>query len=94
MSVSSLCVFKGNAVEGGTVVAVSADVSSNYLTLAGTQLIQTRSMLCRNEGREGEEKRCSEGKKGNGKGGRQKAGRKREKILFPVNARSLNASVN
>lgn len=35
------------------MVAVSADVSSNYLTLTGRQLIQTWSMLCRNEGREG-----------------------------------------
>lgn len=72
------------------MVAVSADVSSNYLTLRGRQLIQTRSMLCRNEGREG---KCSEGKKGTVRG--KTEGREKErKILFPVNAQSLNASVN
>lgn len=65
------------------MVAVSADVSSNYLTLAGTQLIQTRSMLCRNEGREGEEKRCSEGKKGNGKGGETEGREKERENSFP-----------
>lgn len=59
------------------MVAVSADVSSNYLTLTGRQLIQTRSMLCRNEGREGEEKKCSEGKKGTVRG--ETEGREKER---------------
>lgn len=63
------------------MVAVSADVRSNYLTLTGRQLIQTRSMLCRNEGREGEEKKCSEGKKGTVRGGDRRQGERERKFF-------------
>lgn len=45
------------------MVAVSADVSSNYLTLTGRQLIQTRPILSRNEGTVGKRRSVVEERK-------------------------------
>lgn len=69
---SSFAPSKGTWCKVELWFAVSADVSSNYLTLTGRQLIQTWLILNRNEGRR-EEKKRSEGKKGivRGAGGRE-----------------------
>lgn len=86
------------------VIAFSAAVSGNYLTLTARHLIQTLPTLeKKNETRrgkkEGEERRkriAEKGKKSRGGDG-QEGGDNRGEILslyLPLNASSLNASVN